>query len=191
MRSRDKDSWENLQNKIGQIQLLRRIKEELNISNDICGRIPEFGQVVSTHKIAKSPFLSDSKDIALCLHMFFGNQMRGNYLKTPFWNEIHSSANEVVDSFFLQLTTMFLQSHPTPELVKLCSSILTVGRSCKIINRIRDTEILNTNRWNDEKDEELFSMVDDEGLSWEEVEKLLGKSAKSVKKRYNILIEKR
>ena len=191
MRSRDKDSWENLQKKVGHIQLLRRIKEELNISNDICGRIPEFGQVVSTHKITKSPFLSDSRDIAVCLHILFGNQMKSNYLRTPFWNEIFSSYKEVTDHFFMQLTSMFLQVHPVPDTVKLCSSHISVGNSYKIINRIIDNEILNSNRWSDKKDEDMLSLVDEEGLNFEEVGKQLGKTAKSIEKRYNRLKEKR
>ena len=152
MRSRDKDTLEQLQKKIGQIQLLRKIKEEMNITNDICGRTPEFGKVIDTTKFVGTPFLTDTRDIALCLHEFFGNKMKSDYLNTPFYSSIKMLAKQVVDIFYGQLVAIWLQIHPVPDKIRLCSSHLSVNNNCRIINRLKDIRIIDENKWNDDRD---------------------------------------
>ena len=96
-------------------------------------------------------------------------------------------AKQVVDNFYGQLVAIWLQIHPVPDKIRLCSSHLSVNNNCRIINRLKDIRIIDENKWNDDRDELLLRSIDEDGLNWEQVGERLHLTVSCLKKRYRKL----
>jgi len=193
MKSRNRHTFDRMIKSIGEIELVRRIKHDLNITGTLSGRLSEFGSKME-NRLTKlgNIFTSDPRDIAHCLHNYIGLPVKNEYLHTPYWPDIPASTREIVDQWFTTLSQMQIRLHPNPQKVKLSSTQLKVGSSGSIINRLKDRSALNDDGWTLDKDDELVRLREQDGREFEDIRANFGgKTVKQLKSRYQKLTGRR
>ena len=153
MRSKNKHTYDKLVNKLGEEQMLKDLRKELNVSSKINSRLEEFGpQIINDLNHLGNTFQYNCRDIAIALYIWFGFQYKNRYLESPFWIEIRHFYQDIADNFVTQMNAIYFRLHPTPQRVKLSSVHLSIGTSANIINRLKSSTILDTKEWTEEED---------------------------------------